>query len=70
MSSVAKLALEAAGVFEPQGLKRGQNLLTFCPDHIFGEGDLRSVRDPDHQGSGKPGSCAYYGEQPSDPGAE
>ena len=30
----------------------------------FGEGDLRSVRDPDHQGSGKPGSRAYHGEPP------
>ena len=36
----------------------------------FGEGDLRSVRDPDHQGSGKPRSRAYHGEQPPDAGAE
>ena len=36
----------------------------------LGEGDLRSVRDPDHQGSGQPGSRAYHGEQSPDAGAE
>jgi hypothetical protein len=34
-SFVKELVLEAAAVFEPQGLKRGKNLLTSCPDHIF-----------------------------------